>query len=94
MRTRPERPEGWVDKDWSREERWGAEIEQQARREQEYARAVDAFLLEVMLDVLAVLRGADLSAFECEQVLNGLCGSILGGAREMSVNKLHVEPSF
>jgi len=92
MKKRPEKPEGWVDKEWSREEQWGAERAQQAHRQLEYSNAVGDFLQEVALDVLVVLRGADLTTRECELVLNGLRNSIVWAAKELGVIDIMVKP--
>ena len=63
------------------------------KREQ-YNKETDARLLKVMQDVLVVLRGADLTAFECGLTLDGLRSSIFASAQELNVNDLQVEPSF
>ena len=54
----------------------------------------EAHLLKTMQDVLVVLRGADLTASECEMALNSLRNSICDAAKKQSVNGLQVGVSF
>jgi len=85
MRTRPEKPEGWVD-EWPIRD--ADEREKQRLRGNAHRDAVSAYFEGIRRDILDVLTDTDLSAGEASDLLSEVAERIQKAARSQPASRV------